>query len=721
MKNTTEKQQLQPPDFISYHPFKKLEDIDLNGNHNDLYGPSSSRTATIASSSRSSSSCSSSSKQTKMAPAAAAAAYEQQRHSKAPRVNIMIDQQPDYIEKGKSIFGRLYIDTNGVPSTTRVKNLRVSVFGNARVHGDQPDQPFSQGLFDYKKDVKLLSTGVRIVKRGVESNSEQLGLSPFLTSDEQKEQQQKVPARKRSKDKGRMIDPDDFDIHAAIHHDEEQEGVVHSGENNNNNGDWFQGINNNNTSSSNKMKSPSSFKQARDKAIEQLMERIALCAPSSESASSHGMSLQILNAPQTDQEEEEKSYDLEPNKNHRIRFSIPITTRRLLPGSLEHNNHPIRYHIVALLIYTTDSHPNASSVSHIVVPLTFQPTPIATFKDTDEELITARQKTNPVSIWITNSKLDQILLSVKTKQAVKTMPPPPSSPTSLTAEQNAGSFSRNENSRNNNNNNSSSLIVRDNNTTTTWMARLLYHLSHYYVQRRRVLTTPHLKCSLELPHKTFSQGDAIPLRVHVENTGLDISQVIIETKLKKRLYMTYHCGELAESKLIDQATTLFTANDPIQLIPVSATSNNNNNDQISIRSTARDSGMGLKCDGGSDDSNTTTPSNLSPVVAVESSSLCYSRNIVFDLTKVLYVSDQCSHTVLPEMTKDTFEISYELQVAVSVLGSRIISTTHEETNQSFFYASADQHFSRSSITRNKGYLLKPPSIPIMIGSQPKLI
>ncbi|KAI9494084.1 hypothetical protein BDB00DRAFT_820801 [Zychaea mexicana] len=656
-------------DYTS-HQFKRLDDIDLSYG-NDLYGPSSSRRA---SSSRSSSSASSS-KQTNFTGATTTKGQQ----PIAPGVSIIIDQQPDYLDYGQSISGRLFVDTKGSPSQVRVTNLRVSLFGNARVHGDQPEQPLTAGLFDYKNDVKILSTGIRIVKRTEP-------VSPFLTKDEQLLQQQQNVGRRRSKDKARMVEPDDFDIHTSIHHDEEGVGT-HSGEDINNN-DWMMQDNN----YSNRK---SSSKHARDKAVEQLMQQIALCAPSSEPISSRGLSLQILNAPQND--EEDKPYDLEASKNHRIRFSIPITTHRMLPGTDNDKNHPIQYHLVALLIYATDSNPNARWASHTVQPLVFRPSPIETFKDEAEmnELAVARHMTSrPVSLWITNSRLDQLVLSVKSKQTVKTMPPPKTSSLSQHDKYNSNSSSR--------------PLVHN---KTTWMTRLFHHLSTYYVQRRKVLETPYLKCSLELPHKTFGQGDAIPLRVHVENTGLDIAQVIVETKLKQHLYMTYHCGEQVDSKLIDQATTLFTGNDKIQPVPV------DNNDQSSIRSTANDSGMELKWEGGRDD--IPTPAASTP--AAEIGSLCSSRNIVFDLTKVLYVPDHCASTVLPEMTKDTFEVSYELQITVSVIGARVISTTQESARQSCFYASADQHFSRSSITRSKGYILKPPTIPIIIGSERKLI
>ncbi|KAG2226741.1 hypothetical protein INT45_001088 [Circinella minor] len=704
------------------HPFKPLYDIDLSDGHNNMDAPSSS-----SSSSESSSSCGSNSKRNiKTGTSAVKTSVEpQSQHYKAPRVSIIIDQQPEYLDYGKSISGRLYVDTKGASSIIHVKNLRVSLFGHARVHSDIPNQPLSKGLFEYKQDTKILSTGVRIVKGGSNNSknndnyNEPFGLSPFLSNDKQqqeKQQQQKVSKRKQSKDKGRMFDPDTFHIYDDAHHSEEHR--AHSEEFNNNSiidsDCWLQHDNNsnNNPNSNNNI---SLFKQARDKAIEQLMDQIALHAPGDQSVSSHGMSLQVLNAPQYEEEDKDKNYNLEPGKNHCIRFSIPITTKRLLPGSFEDKNYPIRYHILALLIYTSDSDlDDTCFVSHTAIPLKFQPTPITSFRD--ENLISMPQRTNSVSLWITNSKLDQLVLSVKSKQAVKTMPPPPS--LSNSRREIFNTFNQYE--KNNSINTNDKLTIHNN--STTWMSRLLHHLSVYYVQRRGVLTTPYLKCFVELPHKTFCQSDSIPVRVHVENTGLDISQVIIETKLKQRLYMTYHCGEMVESKLINQATTLFTANDPTQLVSLPTTTesnhnldniNDNNHEILSIGNTAKDSAMELKWDGGNNDQNSTTTSNS----VVQNNSLCSSRNIVFDLAKVLYVSDQCTHTVLPQMTKDTFEISYELQVTVSVIGSRVISTIHQDGYQSFFYASADQHFSRSNITRNKGYLLKPPSIPIIIGTK----
>ncbi|KAI7860023.1 hypothetical protein BDC45DRAFT_530471 [Circinella umbellata] len=704
------------------HPFKPLYDIDLSDSHNNLYAPSASST------SESSSNCGSSSKCNIMTGASEVKVpvEPQSQHYKAPRVSIIIDQQPEYLDYGKSIFGRLYVDTKSASSTIHVKNLRVSLFGHARVHSDIPNQPLSKGLFEYKQDTKILSTGVRIVKGGNNSENndkynEPFGLSSFLCNDKQqqeKQQQQKVSKRKQSKDKGRMYDPDSFHIYADAHHSEEHR--AHSeGFNNSSiidNDCWLQDDNNSNNSP-NSSDDISLFKQARDKAIEQLMDQISLCAPGDHSVSSHGMSLQVLNAPQYEQEDKDKNYNLEPGKNHRIRFSIQITTKRLLPGSFEDKNYPIRYHILALLIYTTDSDfDDTCFVSHTAIPLKFQPTPITSFRD--EDLNSMPEKTNSVSLWITNSKLDQFVLSVKSKQAVKTMPPPPS--LSNSQRENYNTFNQYE--KNNSSNTKDKFIIHNN--SATWMSRLLHHLSVYYVQRRGVLTTPYLKCFLELPHRTFCQGDSIPVRVHVENTGLDISQVIIETKLKQRLYMTYHCGEMVESKLINQATTLFTANDPIQLVSLPTTTesdndlnsiNDNDHKILSIGTTVKDSAMESKWDGGNNDKKSTTTSNS----VLRNNSLCSSRNNVFDLTKVLYVSDQCTHTVLPQMTKGTFEISYELQVTVSVIGSRVISTLYQDSHQSYFYASADQHFSRSNITRNKGYLLKPPSIPIIIGTEQK--
>ncbi|KAI8146109.1 hypothetical protein BJV82DRAFT_600549 [Fennellomyces sp. T-0311] len=617
-------------DYVINHRFQRLHDININDESDELYGASSSRRA---SSSRSNSS--SSGKlygQTATGP------------PQPPRISIFVEQQPPYLSQGQAVSGQIFIDTNGAASTIRVVNLRASLFGSARIHGDSPDQPLLAGLFDYKKDVKIISTGIRIVRR-----------QKTDTSLQDIEVRQHIP-RKRSKDKARLTLIDhDFDVRP-----DEQEGVHSGGEDIDTNG-----------CQDSSRKSPS--KLARDNAIAQLMEKIALGAPSDKCSSSHGLPVQIRNG----NDEEDKSYSLDYNKSHRIRFSIPINTKRSLPGTVDDPNFPIRYSIAALLMYTTDHNPNERYISYTVLPLEFQPSPVN--PNSHEKYFLSGLKTNPVSVWITNSKLDQLVLSVKRREPVKTVPPPRN--TTYGTIQTVSFTGCN------------SVPIYN----TTWMGRLLNQLSHYYVQRRKVLETPYLSCSLELPQEAFAHGDTIPLRIHVENTGLDISQAIVKTQLVQTIYMTHSCGELVRETLIDQATTLFTGNDPIQLVPI--------NDQSSIKSAAKDSGMDLdvKWEGYND-------SHIER-------NLCSSRIIVFDLTKVLNVPDQCAYTVLPDMSKNAFEISYQLKVTLSVTGSKIVSTTQEDGYQSIFIANPDQHFSRSNAARSKGYTLKPPSVPIVIGSK----
>lgn len=521
-----------------------------------------------------------------------------------PRLDMMFDGQDKQtlvLRAGEPVDGHLLVDTTSMPSDVQVQYLRLSVYGHAQIY-DTPGKPLSVGLFDYERDVRVLSTGIRIVRKP----------PPVFDA-----------KRRKSKDK-MVIRPAESVVCDNVNEDEMDD----EGENEDDEGDARK------------------RKRERETVIDQLVQQlVAQCGqdPPPRPAGPTTFSTRFADDPTF---LNDKTYTLDQGMLHRLHFSLPIDSSRPLPGSFDHPHFPIQYYCIAVLVYRTAQTGDAMLVSHQVLPVArFDPTPLP---NDPYGLTCSRVR----YAWITDSKLNRLLLTVRQRKQrhvmvrssdsqqklIGTSEPRPSRSPAIALPTPSCSLSSSSSP-----------------SSSWWVRRLLSHISYYCVTRRwQVLDTPFLSCSLQIPRRALRPGDPIPLRVMVENNKVHLLQVTLTVRLLRKIYLTLSMGELAETTVCYTATATLTGDEPYHL-------QGDDDDD--------DENEGLQQDYfvGQEQPSSSLPSGggagLEPFKT--------ATHLIFDLSKGIRVpadssmGDACGGTtVLPDMTRGTFQVSYELDVQV---------------------------------------------------------
>lgn len=294
--------------------------------------------------------------------------------SAAPRLDLNLDQASCHATD-KHITGSLYIDTTGVPSAVNVLHLRVQVVGTARIHGDDPTQPLSYGLFDYKNDIKLISKGIRIVnKRAGYSNANAID-SNLLNEDIIIMQPSQSSSGPHS-DEHQKMDASSSTI-SSVDHSSDASGAA-----------------------------TNESKSQQSRAIDNFIIDLALNKyPLKHSSGS------LLDQKQAELLVEDKVYSLPIDTLQRVRFVLPIQRKRPLPGTFDNPHYPINYTVAAVMIYSTqDNNNDKRYLSHTMTPVIFEPSPIIPPFDGQKDDI-LRCSSNDCH-YISQRKIERILLGM---------------------------------------------------------------------------------------------------------------------------------------------------------------------------------------------------------------------------------------------------------------------------------------------------------------------
>ncbi|KAI8891057.1 hypothetical protein K501DRAFT_305533 [Backusella circina FSU 941] len=84
-----------------------------------------------------------------------------------PKLNVSLDLPgfTDYLPTywpGQTITGEIEIEPL---SPIKVSSLRIILFGQVQVHGEHPGKPLTNGMFDYAKNVQIISKGLQVIRR----------------------------------------------------------------------------------------------------------------------------------------------------------------------------------------------------------------------------------------------------------------------------------------------------------------------------------------------------------------------------------------------------------------------------------------------------------------------------------------------------------------------------------------------------------------------------
>lgn len=296
--------------------------------------------------------------------------------STSPRLDLNLDQASCHATD-KQITGSLYIDTTGVSSAVNVLHLRVQVVGTARIHGDDPTQPLTYGLFDYKNDIKLLSKGIRIVnKRGTFSSA---ATSDYKSSN------------------GDIIitqhDQSQNDSNSDIYNRHQKMDVSSS------------------AVSSDVGTTTNESKSQQSRAIDNFIIDLALNRyPLKHSSGS------LLEQQQSKLLVEDKVYTLPIDTLQRVKFALPIQHKRPLPGTFDDPHYPIHYTVAAVMIYSTlDKNNDKRYLSHTMTPVIFEPSPITSpFEGQKDDICTSND-----CHYISQRRIERVLLGMLNKNHYK--------------------------------------------------------------------------------------------------------------------------------------------------------------------------------------------------------------------------------------------------------------------------------------------------------------
>ncbi|KAI8375594.1 hypothetical protein EDC96DRAFT_436499 [Choanephora cucurbitarum] len=237
-----------------------------------------------------------------------------------PKINVMLDlpHSDGYVPTywpGQSISGQLNMK---LPTAIKVTHLRITLFGNVQVHGDLPELPVSNGLFDYHQNQQLVNTGLRVMKKTTTNQQDEQGeqTADNCMERESGDAQQSSEISRNQFDTMPIYDSNDhtliLDNGRADHH-------------------------------FNLTIKPK--KSSEDRHIESLIKKIATAENFSNQC--HG----ILINPEANGLQNsvgQNTYDLSAS-THQIAFSIQIPTTRKLPGTFSHPNYPITYRVIAIM------------------------------------------------------------------------------------------------------------------------------------------------------------------------------------------------------------------------------------------------------------------------------------------------------------------------------------------------------------------------------------
>ncbi|CEP07754.1 hypothetical protein [Parasitella parasitica] len=100
---------------------------------------------------------------------------------------------PTYMP-GQLITGNVRLQ---VECPIKVTHLKIALFGNVQVYGEQPGYPVTNGLFDYQRNEQLINTGLRIVKQSNGGSGHQL----VCKRDESQNSNQQAKRQKTAQDR----------------------------------------------------------------------------------------------------------------------------------------------------------------------------------------------------------------------------------------------------------------------------------------------------------------------------------------------------------------------------------------------------------------------------------------------------------------------------------------------------------------------------------------
>ncbi|CAO3678582.1 unnamed protein product [Rhizopus stolonifer] len=387
-----------------------------------------------------------------------------QNSSESPQLGISLELPTfeDYLPTywpGQSINGKLQVQLS---TPTNISHLRVVLYGGVQVFGKRRDIPLSNGLFDYQKNIQVINKGMRIIKRPTNCTLTDSEYRQSLTN--QQDNESPKPAKR----------------HRWKLNSKQRVGV--------------------NQSKKQKI-------DDEEMCIQKLVKEIA--DADFEKDTSHGVFDDadfVHNFPS----DKNCTFDLEA-KTHHIGFSVAIPMSKSLPGTLDHQNYPITYRLVAIMRCSDDN--KKETMCYSTTKVCLEP-----FVDIQSPKFSSSIRSSPIKVLVPGSS---------------------SAFRSLYSCLQSSSMIMN------------SLLVKSICPKTRFSTNAL------------LSAPPQLLGYMELPRQAFERSENIPLKVKLSNTcsNFRISTLKIQVQLLQSINMTCSFGETAEHKAIVTKSVVFKNSD----------------------------------------------------------------------------------------------------------------------------------------------------------------
>ncbi|KAI8987433.1 hypothetical protein BDF20DRAFT_850275 [Mycotypha africana] len=216
-------------------------------------------------------------------------------------------------------------------------HLRIALFGNVQVYGSRPGQPINNGLFDYSKNVQLINTGIRVMKKASPPKN---GNATTLGRD-------LINGQQQTDDVESQLYKSIISNHTETDESEAFQSLISSNANSHKEYKFKSLDINSNHKKKQRKKTP------EDRHIEFLIRKIAAITHN-ENNKSNGILDNFIRVPDTEQlrqhvaDKSRNNFELDAN-TYKIRFSLRVPTSYRLAGSFDHPHYPICHRIVALM------------------------------------------------------------------------------------------------------------------------------------------------------------------------------------------------------------------------------------------------------------------------------------------------------------------------------------------------------------------------------------
>ncbi|KAI8075236.1 hypothetical protein BC940DRAFT_287809 [Gongronella butleri] len=605
------------------------------------------------------------------------------------QVNSGNDSRSVCFRPGDTLTGQLQITA---PTAMQILHLRVVFYGHVQVHGERPDQPLQNGIFDYLRNEQLINSGVRIARRpSLVTTGATPSTSAAATTSTSAEHTMSVISRLNTATSSST---------ASQHHQQQQQNGK---------------------------------KTRVDRLVESLIRQCAVHEQSNATMVCHDLKL----------------YDFPPShvytvaansKQHRVKYSVPIPPRKPIPASFSHAHCPIRYYAIAIMLHKTIETKGGEStyrVSFARVPVQFEPI-VNVMASTFTGLL--RESTR---IWLGSQRsvfFSRLTLARLRNKSVCTLPytqehAPHDALASLSSTSSAacasepGSLSSY----------ASLPSLRDKSTVAplpsskdvsirlrheraslppsssaspstlarlaSWCSRLILFNApsnggmlrqHTWLPLSGKPHRPVLDCTLDLPRRAFCRGKSVPLSVRLVNgAGIRIALVVIDVKLVRIITMTGSVGETLESSIVMDHRAVFYGDE------VDPPFNGDTNDVLEACKRDEDA------------------SDISSLAVLERQPffLFTTREMQFDLSRTLLIPEDSTCTIPSGLTRNTFELGYQW-ITKAKQGPQLDATLDDHDQRvARYYDRINSHRRQElPLSDYRVHVLDLPKIDLVIGN-----